>query len=138
MNGLVQKLRLDVGRRTIGELAQKREAAAKEIERLMREFRRLGQPLYSQDQQKLGERDAQSKTQGMGWLGTTVHCFAFPRSPRSLPSPAQPFYKRVSEGFRRPMRVGEQSIGGGQRITKRGFELEARDCPEKSAHSRAQ
>jgi prophage regulatory protein len=38
MNGLIERLRLDAGRRTLGELIQDREAAASEIERLMREI----------------------------------------------------------------------------------------------------
>ena len=111
MNGIVQRVRVDVGRRTIGELAQEREAAAIEIERLRYE---LGEaksapthPTSTHIQQ--AKPSIQNTRSEIAWnsrallrLSEVCQIVGFSRSS---------IYKSVSVGsFPKPMRIGASAV----------------------------
>lgn len=103
MQNLVERLRSDFTKKTLGELLQEREAAAREIERLEREVGRLKAPAASRPQAastgsapEAADRRVLLRLKEvsalLGLSGTGI-------------------YKRLTEGsFPRPIRVGARAV----------------------------
>jgi prophage regulatory protein len=113
MNDIVARLRMDAGRLTLAALIQEREAAACEIERLLREIARLGEiskvnRTISQTAAQIVERKAQDTT------GSDLKNRTFLRLRdvcASLAMSHSTIYRRIAEGtFPAPVRISERSV----------------------------
>lgn len=111
VNRIVQLLRTDVGRRTIGELVQEREAAANEIERLLGKLevaegqsqRRASDSHFRLQNEDIGTRSA-VRWNERALLRLADVCAVIGLSRSSV-------YKRISDGsFPQPVHIGEHSV----------------------------
>jgi prophage regulatory protein len=112
MNSILHRLRIDIGQRTVGQLAQEREAAANEIERLMQQL---------QDA-RIDQRDVSSRSM------TRETSVPQPTSGHHLPWSERAFlrfrdvseivglsrstiYKRIADGrFPKPAQLSENTV----------------------------
>ncbi len=107
MNAILHRLRIDIGRRTIGELAQEREAAVAEIERLLMKLGEVGVPKVGQVRRPLAEKRGHDIGR-VPWgerkllrLKEVCEIIGLSRST---------IYKRLAEGsFPRPVRLSERA-----------------------------
>ena len=103
MQNLVERLRADFTRKTLGELLQEREAAAREIERLERETERLRAPATSRSHAAQGsDTHATADRRVLLRLKDLSDLLGLSRSS---------IYSRLHEGtFPRPIRAGARAV----------------------------
>lgn len=108
MIGLLERLRMDAGRRTLGELIQEREAAASEIERLSTELATLrGSRTRTVVSPISQEQESTSDLQG--WRGRELLRLA--DVCRVLGLSRSTIYKRVNDKtFPRAIQVSERTV----------------------------
>ena len=100
---IVQRLRIDPGQRTLGELCQDREAALREILRLRTRLERFRKPSTSRPSPPLDfSKDTRFRSGTFLTIKQVSEMFGFARST---------IYRRISEGsFPKPERFGPRTV----------------------------